>query len=392
MSEKPIILVICDYYLPGFESGGALRTLVNMVDRLGDRFDFRIITRDHDGILVRTPYTTVKIGEWNRVGKADVYYLSKDQIRSKTLISLINEVSPAAIYLNSFFSRLTILVLTLLKLRRIRPFPVILAPEGEFSPGALSLSPLKKRLYISQAKILRLLKNFVWKAASESEKKDIETVLGKGLHILVAPNMPPRMIYQEFEQTAKPVKAAGHARLIFLSRFMRKKNFNWLLEPLGSVNGDISIDIYGTIEEEDYWAECRRIADTLPRNITIRAKGPVEHENVSATLAKYDFFILPTLGENFGHVFIEALASGCPLIISNTTPWRNLAQAGVGWDLSLDKPQQWIEVLNECAAMDNDEYQKISARARDFAVQWLSDPAIETSNIQVLEAALNAKP
>ena len=327
MSEKPIILVICDYYLPGFESGGALRTLVNMVDRLGDRFDFRIITRDHDGTFVRTPYTTVNIGEWNRIGNADVYYLSKDQIRSKNLIRLVEEVSPDAIYLNSFFSRLTIFVLTLLKLRRIKQLPVILAPEGEFSPGALTLSPLKKRLYISQAKILRLLKNFVWKAASESEKKDIETVLGKGLDILVAPNMPPRMIYQEFEQTAKPVKAAGHARLIFLSRFMRKKNFNWLLEPLGSVNGDISIDIYGTLEEEDYWAECRRIADTLPRNITIRAKGPVEHENVSATLAKYDFFILPTLGENFGHVFIEALASGCPLIISNTTPWRNLAQA-----------------------------------------------------------------
>jgi len=45
MPEKPIILVICDYYLPGFESGGALRTLVNMVDRLGARFDFRKITR-----------------------------------------------------------------------------------------------------------------------------------------------------------------------------------------------------------------------------------------------------------------------------------------------------------------------------------------------------------
>ena len=48
-TEKPLILVICDYYLPGFESGGAMRTIVNMVDRLADEFRFRIVTRDHDG-------------------------------------------------------------------------------------------------------------------------------------------------------------------------------------------------------------------------------------------------------------------------------------------------------------------------------------------------------
>ena len=40
---RPVILVICDYYLPGFESGGAMRTLVNMVDRLGNNLEFKII-------------------------------------------------------------------------------------------------------------------------------------------------------------------------------------------------------------------------------------------------------------------------------------------------------------------------------------------------------------
>ena len=129
MPPKPVILIICDYYLPGFESGGALRTLVNMVDRLGDRFDFRIVTRDHDGPLDRTPYTNVKIGEWNRVGNADVFYLSRDHIHGKRLTELIVEVTPDAIYLNSFFSRLTVLVLKLRKLRRIKPLPVILAPD-----------------------------------------------------------------------------------------------------------------------------------------------------------------------------------------------------------------------------------------------------------------------
>src|SRR4051812_6745925 len=105
-ADKPLILMICDYYLPGFESGGAMRTLVNMVDRLNDEFEFRVITRDHDGPNNLVPYDTVKLDEWNRVGNADVYYVSKGNVSSSTIRRLILETAPAAVYVNSFFSSL----------------------------------------------------------------------------------------------------------------------------------------------------------------------------------------------------------------------------------------------------------------------------------------------
>ena len=41
---KPKILVFCDFYLPGFKSGGGMWTVVNLVDRFHDRFDFFIVT------------------------------------------------------------------------------------------------------------------------------------------------------------------------------------------------------------------------------------------------------------------------------------------------------------------------------------------------------------
>ena len=34
------MLTLIDYYLPGFNAGGPLRTVANMVDRLGDRLAF----------------------------------------------------------------------------------------------------------------------------------------------------------------------------------------------------------------------------------------------------------------------------------------------------------------------------------------------------------------
>ncbi len=386
--NRPVILISCDYYLPGYESGGALRTLVNMVDRLSDAFDFRIVTRDHDGKSDRTPYTTVQINDWNRVGNAQVYYLSTDNIRAGRIKQLIDETSPNLLYLNSLFSTLSFFILMLRRLNRIDLIPLVLAPEGEFSAGALTLKPLKKQLYIRSAKLLRSFDNIVWKAAAESERDDILSVIGKACEIIVAPNMPPKMVFDKYSPSLKPEKLKGQARMVFLSRYMRKKNFNWLLEHLHLLSGDLLIDIFGPLEEEDYWEDAKRIIETLPDNITIEAKGPVPHDMVPTTLAKYHFFILPTLGENFGHVFVEALASGCPIITSDQTPWRNLEDKGIGWDLSLEKPDDWNEILNRCLYMTNDDYQTMSQKARAFAVDWLSDPAVEESNRHVLLSAL----
>ena len=42
------ILTFIGWYLPGYRGGGPTRTLANMVDRLGDEFEFKIVTSDRD--------------------------------------------------------------------------------------------------------------------------------------------------------------------------------------------------------------------------------------------------------------------------------------------------------------------------------------------------------
>jgi len=387
---KPVILIICDYYLPGFESGGAMRTLVNMVERLGNSYDFKVVTRDHDGPLNRSTYTNIRVNEWNRIENTDVYYLGKNNIRRDAIKKIINDIKPDAIYLNSFFSPLTVFTLLLRRFNKIGSIPIVLAPEGELVKGALSIKPLKKQLYLKTAKLLHLLDKVVWKAASDFERDSITRIFGDNGKILIAANMPPRMILGDFDPAAKPEKKPGHAKLVFLSRFMRKKNFNWLLQHVRRLKDDLTIDIYGPIEDAAYWAECQALIKTLRPNIKIEAKGTVLHENVASTLEQYHFFILPTLGENFGHIFVEALAAGCPLIISDRTPWRNLAKDVIGWDIPLENPDSWLAVINNCQNMDDGDYRIRSENARRFAVEWLSDPAHEDSNRKVLDFALTS--
>jgi glycosyltransferase involved in cell wall biosynthesis len=201
--------------------------------------------------------------------------------------------------------------------------------------------------------------------------------------------MPPRIILKDFQLSVKPEKKVGEAKIVFLSRFVQKKNFNWLLDHIRGAGGELSIDIYGPIEDADYWDKCQEIIKTFPDNIRIEAKGPVPHEESANTLAKYHFFVLPTLGENFGHIFIEALAAGCPLIISDRSPWRNLEKEGIGWDIPLEEPETWLNVINSCLEMNNADYREMSQRARRFAVDWLSDSGHEKANKQVLEFAFD---
>lgn len=67
------MLVFVAYYLPGYQSGGPVRSIANFVDHLGDEFHIRIITRDRDA-LGTEPYAGVVIDHWNTVGKAQVFY------------------------------------------------------------------------------------------------------------------------------------------------------------------------------------------------------------------------------------------------------------------------------------------------------------------------------
>ena len=40
---KPIVLIIVAYYVPGYKSGGPVRTSANMVAQMGGDLDFRVI-------------------------------------------------------------------------------------------------------------------------------------------------------------------------------------------------------------------------------------------------------------------------------------------------------------------------------------------------------------
>lgn len=394
LRERPIVATILGYYLPGFKAGGPIRTIVNLVEHLGEEFDFRILTRDRD-LGDSEPYPGISCGTWMQVGKAQVMYLTPVQLSAWTWHHLFDSFDFDLLYLNSFFSPLTIKTLMWRRLHRIPSKPTIIAPRGEFSPGALEMRWHKKISYMRMASAIRMYKDLIWQASSHEEASLIKATitrcyLDNNPIVRIAPNLPSVKTLSTGRHK-KTGKTPGQLKLVFLSRVAEKKNFDYALSLLNHISGQVQFDIYGPLEDTAYWNRCQQIIRDLPPNIRVTYQGEVDPPNVSGTLDAYHAFLLPTRGENFGHVILEALSTGCPVVISDQTPWRKLAVQKAGWDLPLADKIAFVEVLQNLVNMDHEEWIQWVHGARKVAESFVNNPAIIEANRHLFYEALKLK-
>jgi glycosyltransferase involved in cell wall biosynthesis len=367
MSDRPIILASLGAYLPGFRFGGPLVSVIGLVEHLGDEFDFRILTSDRD-LGDSAPYESVQAGHWTRVKGADVYYTPRSEQNLRGLGAIIRATPHDLLYLNSFFSpRFTILPLVARRLGMIPAKPLVIAPRGELSEGALSLRKGKKRAYLVASMLARLYADAVWQASSAYEAEEIRRALrvteGKvrvagdilrklGVSedkVLVAGNLPAAPL--QATPPPHPSRTPGTPlRAIFLSRISPKKNLDYALRVLASVRAPVDFSIYGPGEDAAHVAACKALATALPPHIRVQWCGPIDPADVPATFARHDLFFFPTRGENFGHVIAESLGAGTPVLLSDRTPWRDLAAKGIGHDLPLADPAGFVAAIEAAAA------------------------------------------
>ena len=130
-------------------------------------------------------------------------------------------------------------------------------------------------------------------------------------------------------------------KIISIARIAPEKNTLYAIEVLSKVKANVEADFYGPVYDKDYWEDCRLAAEKLPSNVQLKFCGAIATEEISKTLPNYDLLFMPTRGENFGHIILESLQAGTPVLISDQTPWRNLALENVGWDLSLNSKESF---------------------------------------------------
>ncbi len=362
---NPTVLVLIDFFLPGEKAGGPVRTLAALIHHLGGRARFLLVTRDRD-LGDAEPYRDVPAGEWVAcAGRARCRYLRLKDQTPWAIARLLRSTSHDVLYVNTLFSApFSLVPLLLRRWRIVSRRPVVLAPRGQLNPGALALKRHKKRAFLAIVRRSRLYSDVVWQASSEAESTTIHRWFGPDADVRVASDLriPPPMADLDRSR-----ERDGPLRVVFISRIVPMKNLVGALEILTQVKTRVTFDIYGTREDPEYWRRCEALMRSLPAHVQATYRGVLAGAEVHGTLAQYDLMLLPTRNENYGHVIAEALAAGCPPLISDGTPWRDLERRGVGWDLPLENLAAFREVLHAVAS----EPPEARAARAEAAVRWM---------------------
>ena len=372
MKTKKNILITIDWFLPGTDSGGPVRSCANIIAHLSQDFNFHVITRDTD-YCASHPYTSIESNAWNTIESGvKVYYCSSDRVANTHLTKLFREKTFDTVYINGVYSW----YFSILPLLVFKNHPrVIVASRGMLNPQAFSVKPLKKRVYLTLAKTFGLYNNVHFHATNTQEKEHVLHLLGKNTSVKIAPNMP-RVLKAAFTEKAKNSVPS----FINLARISPEKGTLKMLEAFLRIKTPVTLDLYGPVYDQPYWDTCLSVIQKLPSLVKVTYKGIAKSQEVPELLKAYDFFIMLSEGENFGHAILEAFYAGVPVIISNKTPWSGLQEKNTGWDIDANNTNLLDQVLNQACNMSSKEYTQMSKTAYNFAKQFVNDTQLLKSN------------
>lgn len=366
MLDRKKILLFTDWYEPGFKAGGPIQSCKNIVNTLAGDFDFFIFTSDRD-LGDKQPYAAVKTDSWLTLpNNAQVFYASSYSLKSSSIRKMIVDIQPDIVYLNSMFSSgFSLLPLWILRSMEFSG-RIILAPRGMLNTSAVSRKKWKKKIFLSLFSFSKISKKIIFHATDSQEEKDIQKYFKNVAQVFLIENIPninPRWSTRH--------KKEGDLKCVFVSRIHPIKNLLYAINVVKSVAGcTVQFDVFGAVEDEKYFQKCRESVATANPHTQINFKGPVANTSLFNTLEEYHLFFLPTQGENFGHVIFEAMSSGCVVLISDKTPWKDIDAKNAGWALPLNDNRIFAQKVKEVCEMSEIQFNTKSKAAFDYANEY----------------------
>jgi glycosyltransferase involved in cell wall biosynthesis len=379
--NKEKILVFIDWYLPGYKAGGPIQSCANIIAHLSDFYNFSVVTGDTD-YTNHVPYPKIVTNSWTKHEGTRVFYFSKQYLKWKNMLAILKTEEYDIVYFNSLFSlNFTVIPLLLLYMLRNKK-KIILAPRGMFGAGALSVKARKKKAFIRVLRWSGMVKRIIFHASSGAEADDITHNLGNQAQIRIAQNLLSKIPGALFP---KRLKEKGKLKMVFVARIAPEKNLHYMLTILQSVKCKVVFDIYGPIYNEKYWNQCLELIRLLPDTIIVSYHSAIEKSLVNKLLTNYHLLVHPTLGENFGHIILESLSAGCPVLISDQTPWHDLELKLIGADIPLANAPHFIAFIERFCALSHEEFDLYSKNAYQFASLYRNDPSILQQNIDLFK-------
>ena len=193
--------------------------------------------------------------------------------------------------------------------------PYIVALRGSDVPGYNSRFSFQ---YIFLKPIIKS----VWKNAG-SVIANSEGLKNLALETM---NIPIKVIYNGIDTKEFKPKFNKNKKLKILcvSRLIQRKGIEYLINAVKSL--EVELTIIGKGKQESY------LKSIAPKNVEFL--GYIPHENIGKYYRNSDIFILPSLNEGMSNTILEAMASGLPIITTNTGGTKELIK-GNGFVVSM---------------------------------------------------------
>lgn len=373
------ICMTVDYYTPAHKAGGPIPGVTGLIRSLEGAHSVHVLTSDRD-LGDAEPFPEPYRGTL-RVGEAMVTYLPPMRPSKAWFKALRLAHTSDVLHVNSLHSKgFTLLPLLWLAATGYRG-RVLISPRGELASTALKLgNPRLKKAWGRVMRGLRLWRsvgrcgNVTWVASSRREVREIRAAYPDAAIVVVPETLRPAPIDPLLPH--HPPAAGEELRIVSVGRIAPVKGTVELIRGLADVETPAVLHLVGVAADPNYLAEVKAAEATLPAHVRVEHHGSMAPAELFGLLRTAHLFALLSHGENYGHAIGEALQQGCPVLLSDQTPWT-FACADAGQALTPAECRDAATVaraVNDLMSAGAEKWKAMSAAAQEAGRRGVEDP------------------
>jgi glycosyltransferase involved in cell wall biosynthesis len=268
--------------------------------------------------------------------------------------------------------------------------PYVVSPRGMLERDLVDKkNPLLKGLWIAAIERRNLERASAIHVTSDREAEEASAF---GFTLPLVRKIPNGVTLDvmDAQRVSPAIEAIVNAEpfALFLGRINWKKGLDRLIGALSRVPSKRLV-VAGN-DEENYRAVLDPIAAGLGVSSRVIFTGSVQGADKAVLLARARFLALPSYSENFGNVVLEAMAAGCPVIVSKDVGLAREVQA-TGAGLVVDGDADTLSAAMSRLFGDARLRQEMGERGRAAAHQRYSWPVV-AAQMEDLYSSLLRRP
>lgn len=154
-------------------------------------------------------------------------------------------------------------------------------------------------------------------------------------------------------------------RLLYVGKLIKRKHLDYVIEALARLrkSQDVVLDVVGEGPEKDNYAA---LAEKCGVVSAVHFIGKLSREQVYQCMGNADMFIMPSVEETLGLVYLEAMMNGCITVGTRGEGIDGIIEDGVnGFLVEPNSAACVYETLKKIITLSPQEVKKISANATE---------------------------